>query len=74
MQETRYNDGRVEREFVAAENTEAMRRALTTMHATAIANPRVKEIRQVKIGRNDQCPCGSGLKFKKCCLRKARVV
>lgn len=20
------------------------------------------------IGRNDQCPCGSGLKFKKCCL------
>jgi len=23
---------------------------------------------QVKIGRNDPCPCGSGLKFKKCCL------
>ena len=22
----------------------------------------------VKIGRNDPCPCGSGLKFKKCCL------
>lgn len=21
------------------------------------------------IGRNDPCPCGSGLKFKKCCLR-----
>lgn len=21
-----------------------------------------------KIGRNDQCPCGSGKKFKKCCL------
>jgi hypothetical protein len=21
-----------------------------------------------KIGRNDPCPCGSGLKFKKCCL------
>src|ERR1039458_5145355 len=21
-----------------------------------------------KIGRNDRCPCGSGLKFKKCCL------
>ena len=20
------------------------------------------------IGRNDPCPCGSGLKFKKCCL------
>ena len=23
-----------------------------------------------KIGRNDQCPCGSGKKFKKCCLGK----
>ena len=22
-----------------------------------------------KVGRNDLCPCGSGLKFKKCCLR-----
>jgi hypothetical protein len=23
-----------------------------------------------KVGRNDPCPCGSGKKFKKCCLRK----
>lgn len=23
-----------------------------------------------KVGRNDPCPCGSGLKFKKCCLSK----
>lgn len=23
-----------------------------------------------KIGRNDKCPCGSGLKYKKCCLEK----
>jgi SWIM/SEC-C metal-binding protein len=21
----------------------------------------------VKVGRNDPCPCGSGLKYKKCC-------
>jgi len=21
-------------------------------------------------GRNDQCPCGSGLKFKRCCLER----
>jgi len=25
---------------------------------------------RVKVGRNDPCPCGSGLKYKKCCLRK----
>lgn len=24
---------------------------------------------QPKVGRNDPCPCGSGKKFKKCCLR-----
>lgn len=24
----------------------------------------------MKIGRNDPCPCGSGLKYKKCCLKK----
>jgi SEC-C motif-containing protein len=24
-----------------------------------------------KVGRNDPCPCGSGKKFKQCCLRSA---
>ena len=23
-----------------------------------------------KVGRNDPCPCGSGKKYKKCCLKK----
>jgi hypothetical protein len=27
------------------------------------------EIRRVKVGRNEPCPCGSGRKFKKCCGR-----
>ena len=26
-----------------------------------------------RIGRNDQCPCGSGKKFKKCCVGKQAV-
>jgi len=26
--------------------------------------------KSVKVGRNDPCPCGSGLKFKKCCLNR----
>lgn len=25
--------------------------------------------RPPKVGRNEPCPCGSGKKFKKCCLR-----
>ena len=24
-----------------------------------------------RVGRNDPCPCGSGKKYKKCCLRRA---
>lgn len=27
---------------------------------------------RTKIGRNTSCPCGSGVKFKKCCIGKAR--
>lgn len=26
-----------------------------------------------QIGRNDPCPCGSGLKYKKCHQRKSRL-
>lgn len=28
----------------------------------------------MKLGRNQLCPCGSGLKFKKCCLTKQPLV
>ncbi|MBW2484820.1 MAG: SEC-C domain-containing protein, partial [Deltaproteobacteria bacterium] len=27
----------------------------------------------VKVGRNDPCPCGSGRKFKRCCLGKQQT-
>jgi uncharacterized protein YecA (UPF0149 family) len=27
-------------------------------------------VKSKKIGRNDPCPCGSGKKYKKCCLNK----
>ena len=27
-----------------------------------------------KVGRNDPCPCGSGKKFKACCMRKEAAV
>ena len=30
-------------------------------------------IKKSKTGRNDPCPCGSGRKYKNCCLRKAVV-
>ena len=34
----------------------------------------VKTSRRAKPGRNDPCPCGSGRKFKKCCLPRVRQV
>lgn len=26
------------------------------------------------VGRNDDCPCGSGKKFKQCCMQKKKAV
>lgn len=34
------------------------------------SRPKITEIMNWKVGRNDPCPCGSGKKFKKCCLRR----
>ena len=27
----------------------------------------------MKIGRNEPCPCGSGKKYKKCCIDKEEI-
>lgn len=33
-----------------------------------------KPIRAIEtVGRNEPCPCGSGKKYKKCCLNKAKI-
>ena len=31
-----------------------------------------KQVHEMKIGRNDPCPCGSGKKFKRCCLHSQK--
>jgi uncharacterized protein YchJ len=31
---------------------------------------KVPVVRSDKVGRNESCPCGSGKKYKKCCLLK----
>lgn len=35
-------------------------------HHDQVAEPYMR--RGPKIGRNDACPCGSGKKYKKCCM------
>ena len=32
-----------------------------------LLNPPKPQISEKKAGRNDPCPCGSGIKYKKCC-------
>jgi hypothetical protein len=41
-------------------------------HSPAVSPmpPAPTAINHAKIGRNDLCPCGSGIKFKRCCLGK----
>ena len=41
-------------------------------HGIPYEYPGIKstDIKKKKVGRNDPCPCGSGKKFKKCCLGK----
>ena len=44
---------------------------LDVLHATRLTSrtpPEPIPTRSKSIGRNDPCPCGSGKKFKKCCL------
>ncbi len=33
-------------------------------------DPTTQQLKSMKVKRNDPCPCGSGIKFKKCCLKK----
>ena len=48
---------------------------------TALYNMQLQQLAEVegdraasklKIGRNDPCPCGSGKKYKKCCLKAGK--
>ena len=38
--------------------------------ASASSKKSSGQVRRVKIGRNDPCPCGSGKKYKNCCLNR----
>ena len=42
----------------------------TVVRQVQVVEPIVN--RAPRVGRNDPCPCGSGRKFKRCCLDKRR--
>src|SRR5260370_30932323 len=39
----------------------------------AARNTAVQPVRKSRAGRNEPCPCGSGKKYKKCCLDTDRA-
>ena len=43
--------------------------ALPSASASSLSFP-LQQASKQKVGRNDLCPCGSGKKFKKCCLMR----
>jgi hypothetical protein len=49
------------------EEIQSEHRTQTTVPWSALEEPEKR-----KVGRNDPCPCGSGKKYKKCCLQKTR--
>lgn len=53
--------------FTAMQSYASLGRSIYTVYAQQAQQPLVKAN---KIGRNDPCPCGSGKKYKKCCLHK----
>lgn len=81
MMKVTYEDGHQRTELMRAmgathEDAEAqLQRHLSSELAKALADPAVKKVEAIKnIGRNASCPCGSGKKFKKCCIDKVKQI
>ena len=55
------------------DSVDAIRLAALDLHADWMAHPQETPVKvpvkvDAKVGRNDPCPCGSGKKYKQCCL------
>jgi hypothetical protein len=62
------------RQFVAAMERAESHADLETSPFRSLLTPGNRATRAArKVGRNEPCPCGSGKKYKKCCLGKERA-
>ena len=74
MLEARYEDDSIRRFLVTGEKTGQVHDKVQQEVRRLLKEKGVRELRIIaNIGRNDSCPCGSGRKFKKCCLRAAQA-
>jgi len=67
-------------EVIVIEGNELIKEAINEMHEKdnnsnkpiKKGRPPVKKpVKHIKVGRNEPCPCGSGKKYKKCCLHSS---
>lgn len=56
-------------EIAKGEGLLPKKKAVTFGEPKSVSRPK-PVTHKIKIGRNDPCPCGSGKKYKKCCLGK----
>lgn len=65
-------DGKLEERIVMADGLEAaiFQHEIDHMDGKTIYDRRLKiePVRSNKVGRNEPCTCGSGIKYKKCCI------
>lgn len=59
---------RTSREYFVGDSDEEVHGKMKKRFQEIEDHHHVVSMKRVKIGRNDPCPCGSGLKFKKCCI------
>jgi len=59
-------------EQVSYEAPQMIATCVLELHNDRLSNHQLKP-RNEKVGRNDPCPCGSGKKYKKCCLQAEKL-
>ncbi|EJP4177749.1 SEC-C domain-containing protein, partial [Vibrio vulnificus] len=69
-QKTRFFDSLVSVSYPWEKN-EDFEKALNKLPKASMLTPQeLKKKLKIKVGRNHRCPCGSGAKFKACCMEK----
>jgi len=61
------------KDYFPTDEPEDQKESLPTPNRPSLAAPLLgssPDAESKRVGRNDPCPCGSGKKYKKCCMRK----
>ena len=73
MQEIHLKNGDTISElFGGKTDKEVMRKMDKRLNEVKAEHGEPERVVRRKIGRNEPCVCGSGIKFKKCCINKVR--